>query len=108
MSNCYIQIDFAYPSILNAYEYRDSDSEEHSFDSSDSELIENAQKMQTIKVTVTKALEEIWRDEKKRRSRFKIRKPLEGVIDVSKNVEGTYQVQNGLKDPMWINFFKKG
>jgi len=53
-------------------------------------LIENAQKMQTIKVTVTKALEEIWRDEKKRRSRFKIRKPLEGVIDVSKNVEGTY------------------
>lgn len=45
--------------------------------------------MRKIKVTVTKALEEIWRDEKKRRSRYQIRKTLEGVIDLSKNVEST-------------------
>mgnify|MGYP000622126689 CR=1 FL=1 len=29
-------------------------------------------------------------------------------IDYSKNIEGTTEVEQGLKDPIWINFMKKG
>jgi hypothetical protein len=88
MSNCYIEIDFDFQAILNAYEVKDSE-DEHEFESSDEEALARTEGLRKIKVNVTKALEEIWRDEKKRRSRFKIRKTLEGVIDLSKNVEST-------------------
>lgn len=48
--------------------------------------------MRKLKVNVTKALEEVWKDEKKRRNRYKIRKTLEGIIDLTKNVECTKDV----------------
>jgi hypothetical protein len=54
--------------------------------------LEKCEGLRKIRVNVTKALEEIWKDEKKRRQRFKIKKALEGVIDVSRNIEGTSEV----------------
>jgi hypothetical protein len=53
-------------------------------------------------------LEEIWRDERKRRNRYKIRQSLEGVIDLTKNIECTEEVEKGIKDPLWVNFLEKG
>lgn len=105
-STCYIELDFEFQSILNSYELRESDEEE--IQSSDEEVVTGTNGLRRMKVTVTKALEEIWRDERKRRSRFKIKQPLEGLIDLTKNVECTQAVEKGLKDPLWISFLEKG
>lgn len=86
-----MEIDFDYRSILNAYQTVDSSEEEIS--SSDEEVLAGTLEKRKLKVTVTKALEEIWRDEKKRRNRFKISRPLEALIDLTKNVESTSAVQ---------------
>lgn len=90
-SGCEVEIDFDYRSILNAYQTVDSSEEEIS--SSDEEVLAGTLEKRKLKVTVTKALEEIWRDEKKRRNRFKISRPLEALIDLTKNVESTSAVQ---------------
>lgn len=105
-STCYLELDFPFHSILNSYEHHLSEQEEAH--SSDEELVAGTSGLRRLKVTVTKALEEIWRDERKRRSRFKIRQPLEGLIDLSKNVECTEAVEKGLRDPLWISFLEKG
>lgn len=105
-STCYIELDFEFQSILNSYELRDSEEEE--VHSSDEDIVAGTNGLRRLKVTVTKALEEIWRDERKRRSRFKIRQPLEGLIDLTKNIECTEAVEKGLKDPLWISFLEKG
>ena len=109
-SSCYIEIDVPVQSILNTYSTEFSDEEMQSFDSSNSDKFKqpNSQNQQYFKVKITKALEEVWLDERRRRQNQKIAEPLVGIIDYTQNLEGNKDVINRKKDPLWINFINKG
>lgn len=62
---------------------------------------------QEFKVKITKALEEVWIDEKRRRISSGIKQMPVGIIDYSNNLEGNSETVAGRKDPLWINFLKK-
>lgn len=95
---------------MNSYATEFSDEDIDSFDSSNSDKFKQpaSQNQQFFKVKITKALEEIWLDERRRRQNQKIPEPLVGIIDYTLNLEGNKDVINLKKDPLWINFINRG
>ena len=70
-----------------------------------------------MKVKVTTALNEIWKDELKRREKYQIKEKPYSFIDYSNNIESEIRKQQSdpsfnldpkYLDPLWINFLNKG